>query len=698
MKIILVMSFFFFFCIQSLFSVNDSIISQLPDTFNSNNPSHYIELASHYETTGNLELAKYLIDEGIKKGKKENNKFLETSLTYFLADYFYYKQDYKQAGELYLYVLPCFEEIHDSLMIAKTLNSIGLIYSFQNDNENTLKYYILDYDLLAKIKNTNRKIETEKVVVLTNIINLYRATKQYRQVIEKAQTAINLAINLGDSLRLASNLNSLAMAYKNMDQIDKSLETFLRAKSIFENLGDEFRKAFVLLNIGGLYDYIHQSDSAFKYFNLALSMFRSNGYVYGILSAQHDIAEIYTKYKNFDLARRLYNNNVDSSKLFNFNDILLDSYTKLADLEYKTGNYKKAYDFKMLYNHLNDSLFTIEKDKQFAELQTKYETVQKESEINLLKSEKLTRENELRRNKFLNWIGFSGILILLIFFYIGTVFYNQKRKANNQLTEKNNQIEFKNEQLRDLNQSISQINERLQVSQIELTNANHAKDRFFSILAHDLRNPFHTIIGQSYLLSKSYERLKPEERIKYASDILNSSEQVNRLLENLLEWARTQTKSIEFKLQQIDYYQLVLESLSMLQKNADEKMIVIENRIEESISICADYAMLETIVRNLVNNSIKFTHRGGAITLSSYINNGELITRISDTGVGIEKNDLEKLFKIDSNVKTRGTNYENGTGLGLVICKEFINFHKGKIWVESTPGKGSVFHFSIPIV
>jgi len=697
MRKILVISFFFFLCNQSLFSVNDSIISQLPDTFDSNNPSHYIDLVTQYENKGNLDLAKYLIDEGIKKGQKEKNKFLETSLTYYLADYYYFKQDYKQAGELYHNVLPYFEEIHDSLMISKTLNSIGLIYSFQNDNEKTLKYYILDYELLGKIKNANRKIKTEKIVVLTNIINLYRVVKQYKQVIEESQLAINLAIELSDSVRLASILNSVALAYKNMNQIDKSLETFLRAKSIFENLGDEFRKAFVLLNIGGLYDYTNQMDSSCKYFYLALNMFRANGYVYGILSAQNDIAEIYTKSNNFDLARKLYCNNIDSSKIYNFNDILRDSYSSLADLEYKAGNYKKAYDFKMLYNHLNDSLFTIEKDKQYAELQTKYETVQKESEINLLKSEKLTRENELRRNKLLKWIGFSGILILLVFFYIGIVFYNQKRKANNLLTEKNNQIELKNEQLQNLNQDISQMNEKLQVSQIELTNANHAKDRFFSILAHDLRNPFHTIIGQSYLLSKSYERLKPDERIKYASDILNSCEQVNRLLENLLEWARTQTKSIEFQPQQLDYNQLVLNSLSMLQKNADEKMIVIENNIEKSISICADYAMLETIVRNLVNNSIKFTHRGGFIKLSVFINNGTLITSIRDTGVGIKKDDLEKLFQIDSNVKTRGTNYENGTGLGLVICKEFIDLHKGEIWAESTPGEGSVFHFSIPI-
>jgi signal transduction histidine kinase len=691
------LSFISIFWIQPLYSVNDSIISLLPDTFDSNNPSHYIDLASRYETNGNLELAKYLIDEGVKKGQKESNKQLEVTLTYYLADYYYYKQDYKQAGELYQKILHDFEEIHDTLMIAKTLNSIGLIYSFQNDNENTIKFYIRDFELLEKVKMTSRKLEIEKIIVLTNIINLYRATKHYRQVIEKAPMAISLAGELGDSVRLASNLNSLGMAYKNLNEIDKSLETFLRAISIFEKLGDEFRKAFVLLNIGELYDYTHQMDSSYKYFNLALNMFRANSYVYGILWAQNDIGMIYIKSRKFDLARKLYNNNIDSGRNYRFNDILLEAYSRMASLEYETGNYKKAYDYKNLYNKLNDSLFTIEKDLQYAELQTKFETIQKENEINLLKSEKLIRNNELRRNRYFVWIGFSIIIILLAAFYIGTIFYNQKRKANKLLTEKNIQIELKNEQLGNMNQHISQMNELLQISQIELTNANNSKNRFFSILAHDLRNPFHTIIGQSYLLSKSYVRLSPEERRKYASDILCSCEQVNRLLENLLEWARTQTKSIEFKPQQVDFYQLVLNSLSVLKNNADEKKIVIENSIDNTILLNADPQMLETIVRNMVNNSIKFTKQGGIITLSAIVENNNLITSISDTGVGIEKCNLEQLFQIDSNVKTRGTNYENGTGLGLVICKEFIDFHKGEIWAESTPGKGSVFHFSIPL-
>ncbi|HNW50950.1 MAG TPA: tetratricopeptide repeat-containing sensor histidine kinase [Prolixibacteraceae bacterium] len=682
---------------QSLYSVNDSVHYVLPDTFNDNNPSHYITLVSKSVNDQKLDLAKYLIDKGLVLGEKTKNSNLLYNLQYYLADYYYFKQDYRKAGQWYHQVLPGFEELHDTLMIAKTLNSVGLIYSFQRDNENTLKYYLREVELLDRVKNKNRKLAVEQVVVLTNIINLYRVSGQYLKVKENALKAIPLATAMGDSVRLATILNSLGNAYKNLNEADKSLESFNRALDIFDQLGDEYRKPFVYLNIGGLYDFMGKSDSSLAYYKLAVSKFKEEGYWYGLWSAKSGLADIYYKAGRMNDARKLYEEAIDSCIFYQFNDILIDSYDGLAKLEYKTGNYQRAYDHKMLAVNLKDSLYTVEKDEQYAELQTRYETVQKESEINLLKSEKMIQQNKLRKSKFITWTGVAIIAFLLAVFYVGTIFYRQKRNANIQLTEKNRQIEMKNEQLAAMNLNITQMNEQLQESQIELTNANNAKDRFFSILAHDLRNPFHNIMGESYLLSKTYDKISTEERKKYASDILSSCEQVNRLLGNLLEWSKTQSKGISFQPVQFDFYQLVQNSLSVLKGGFEEKSIFLENRITQPMEVFADYSMLETVMRNLVHNSIKFTPQGGNITLSASIHNGWLQTAISDTGVGIEKENLAKLFQIDSNVKTRGTNNENGTGLGLVICKEFINYHKGEIWVESTLGKGSVFHFSIPV-
>lgn len=675
----------------------DSLQVSLPDSFDYKNPKHYMTLASKYVANhGTAELGRFVIEKGLIYGKEIKNDTLIVMMNYCLADYYYYKEDYPKSFDLYNQVLPKFEELKDTLMIAKTFASFGLIFGYRNDDENSLKYYLKEVELLNKVRNKTSEINTERLSVLTNIINKYRSTKQYEKVIEQAPSAFLFASEIGDTVRMGTILNSLGMAYKNMDQIEKSLKTLRQAETLFDGLGDEFRKAFVLINIGGVYDYIHQPNSSLGYYNDALKIFRNKGYVYGQLNALTGLAGVYALQNKDNDASKIYQRCIDTAKLYGFNDIILESYSAMADIEYQSGNYKQAFDFKELHNKLNDSIFSVEKNKQYAELQTRYETIQKENEINLLKSEKLLRESELRRNKLWNWIVLTITIILSIFIYIGFVFYNQKKKANSLLTEKNNQIESKNIQLSNMNQQMVLINEKLQQSQVELTNANHAKNRFFSILGHDLRNPFHSIMGQSYLLSKSYDKLSSEERRKYANDILNSCEQVNRLLDNLLEWTRTQSEGITFNPRELEFYQLVLNSLSVLSNNAHEKSIKIVNNVDKNIKIVADYPMIETIMRNLVNNGIKFTPEGGTVTVSAELLDHELQVNVTDNGVGIPKNIIDKLFNVDSNIKTRGTNNERGTGLGLVICKEFIDFHNGKIWAESEPGKGTTFHLLIP--
>jgi signal transduction histidine kinase/tetratricopeptide (TPR) repeat protein len=695
-RIIFIVLLVFLF-IRLSYADNDSLRALLPDTFNVDQPMHYITLISKYNTDKeNSELARYLISEGNKLGKEIKNDTFIVQMNYLLADNFFYREDYKKAYDLYQQVLPSFKEFGDTLFTAKTINSIGLIFSYRNDNENTLKYYLEALELLKKVKRRTPKIDTEEIIVRTNLINHYRETRQYRKVIEHALPAIVVAREIGDSVRLASIMNSLGNGYKNMNQIDKSLETFREAVGIFESMGDEFRKAFVFINIGGVFDYIHQTDSSLKYYAYALKTFKEEGYVFGELNALTGMAGDYVIQRKDQEARKIFLSCIDTALAYGFNDIVLESYSAMADLEYKSGNYKQAYDFKERYRLLNDSIFTVEKEHQYAELQTQYETVQKENEINLLKSEKLIRENELRRNKLINWIALSALIILLVIFYVGYVFYKQKRKANALLTEKNNQIELKNRQLSQMNQQIVHINEKLQLSQVELTNANNAKNRFFSILGHDLRNPFHSIMGYSYLLSKSYDKLSVDERKKYADEILGSCEQVNRLLDNLLEWIRTQSDGITFNPHEVEFYRLVQDALSVLKNSANDKSIEIVSNIDKGIKITADYSMIETVVRNLVNNGIKFTPVGGKVTISATLEASRFTVNVSDNGVGIPAGDLDKLFNVDSNIKTRGTNNERGTGLGLVICKEFVNFHNGQIWAESEVGKGTTFYFSIP--
>lgn len=238
--------------------------------------------------------------------------------------------------------------------------------------------------------------------------------------------------------------------------------------------------------------------------------------------------------------------------------------------------------------------------------------------------------------------------------------------------------------------------EEVKQKNIELQNLNAQKDKFFSIIAHDLKSPFNSILGFSEILVEQVKVKDLEGIEEYAEIIQKSSNRAMELLMNLMEWARTKTGRIEFNPEYIDLIDLINGVEMLFLDIAKQKSITVRNTLPSHLPVFADRAMVNTVMRNLISNAIKFTNHGGEITISTEANQNELIVKISDTGIGIQKIRLEKLFSIDNSYSTPGTENEKGTGLGLILCKEFIERHNGKIWVESELGKGSSFYFSVP--
>ena len=235
----------------------------------------------------------------------------------------------------------------------------------------------------------------------------------------------------------------------------------------------------------------------------------------------------------------------------------------------------------------------------------------------------------------------------------------------------------------------------LQEQSKQLRELNASKDKFFSIIAHDLRSPFNSIIGFSEILLENAVKKNYDVMEEYSEIILKSSRLAMDLLSNLMEWTRSQTGRMDFNPGKVELVQLITGIGQLFHGIAEQKSIGIILEIPESAAIYADQDMLSTVLRNLISNAIKFTYFGGKITVSVQENPEEITVSIRDSGVGMKKEKLEKLFRIDSDSSTLGTNKEKGTGLGLILCKEFIEKHNGKIWVESEFGKGSVFRFTI---
>ena len=256
-----------------------------------------------------------------------------------------------------------------------------------------------------------------------------------------------------------------------------------------------------------------------------------------------------------------------------------------------------------------------------------------------------------------------------------------------------------NEMASKIKQLISQLKAEIVLTkkaEKELVELNASKDKFFSIVAHDLKSPFNAIAGFSELLDEKV-REKDYERIgEFAGIIHQSSFRAMDLLTNLMEWSQSQTGRMEFKPEYLKMEVLLNNTLLLFTDIALQKSIIISMNMDPNAQIYGDKDKMATILRNLISNAIKFTFPGGEIKLSCKVKQGEVIVSISDTGTGIPADAIDKLFRIDSDYSTPGTKNEKGTGLGLILCKEFVEKHGGKIWVESQEGKGSEFHFTIP--
>jgi two-component system, sensor histidine kinase and response regulator len=249
--------------------------------------------------------------------------------------------------------------------------------------------------------------------------------------------------------------------------------------------------------------------------------------------------------------------------------------------------------------------------------------------------------------------------------------------------------------LTDITERKKQI-EKLQQNADELKKLNANKDKFFSIISHDLRSPFNGLLGFSTILLEELPELTQEETKEYAGYIYTSAKTVYNLVDNLLQWSRIQTGRIEYQPIKIDLYEGVYRTLELFSSNAITKRIKLINEIRVNTFVHADQNMLRSILQNLISNGIKFTKNDGFIKISSKEKNNLIEIEIADNGVGIETKNIVKLFRIDSQFSNLGTSNEEGTGLGLILSKELVERNKGQIWVKSTIKKGTSFFFTLP--
>ncbi|MBN1968468.1 MAG: hypothetical protein JXR48_06080 [Candidatus Delongbacteria bacterium] len=305
------------------------------------------------------------------------------------------------------------------------------------------------------------------------------------------------------------------------------------------------------------------------------------------------------------------------------------------------------------------------------------------------------------------WFIFSSIVIffssLLAVYKIRT---RQIKKRNEELAylisirtadleEANEEIEFQNQNLIEINSKIEEQNKELNDKNESLRVLNATKDKFFNIIAHDLRNPLTTIMGFSEILTDNYGMLNEDKKLRFLTNIHESTIAVHKLLENLLEWSRNQTGQIKFNPSIITFNEIISLITPLIKEKAESKNISIEYEYINDIEIFADINMMQTILRNLISNSLKFTPRGGIVSVGCRNEHNLSIIFVKDTGVGIDPEVKERLFSIDSNRSTRGTEDEGGTGLGLILVSDFIRRHDGTIKIYDNKPRGTEFRITL---
>lgn len=555
---------------------------------------------------------------------------------------------------------------NDSNQIGLAYSHLGIAYEIKSDYPHALMNYYKSLEVIEKSGDTK-----ELISLYNNIGLIYINLKNYKQGLIFYNKALQLSYLSKKERNISLLLNNIGDVYLQKKEYVKALNYFYKALIINKKINEVNGIGINLTNIGISYINTKNYEKGIEMLNKSISN-------YG------DDSNLYNSYNNYELGRA-YSLMSEDEKYASEKDQYIDKsielleevlqvfikYNSLKDIQdtnfylykgYKSkGNIEVALSCFEKYSAIKDSIFSNDSEKKLANLEFQREIDQRDQRIEI---QTLKINSDSRKFYLLVMAASTAAVLLGLFLFL----YISKRRNNELLQEKN--------------KLISEI--------------NNQKDKFYSIIAHDLRGPFNGFLGLTELMADDIDILTPEE-IKYsARNIKSSARNLLNLLDNLLEWSRMEQKLIPFDPEEHSLKPIILDSIVTIYNTAANKKIEIHSEIDPHLTLYADKNMFQAIIRNLVLNAVKFTKKNGTIHIQASEDVNDIIITVKDSGIGMNPKIIEDLFKIDKKNNRTGTENELSTGLGLLLCKEFIDKHNGKIWVESEEGKGSTFYISLP--
>ncbi|MCC5920829.1 MAG: tetratricopeptide repeat-containing sensor histidine kinase [Cyclobacteriaceae bacterium] len=597
-----------------------------------------------------------LADELIRSGESKTNK---SEILRFMAFInLKYLKDYEKALEYSLESLIEDERKNNRNGILQNRRNLAEIYLEVND-------FLQHRDQWRKIlehanDQNDFELRAEAYFVLAqsevrlenqgNALDFYyEALRIYEELSKKGKEAL-----------VHAHISYLWIRMNEEEQAQKYMELAVRNLQHGENSYD---RAMTIFKKAQFHQYRRQYDAAKRDFERAKTLFEAGRNVEDLTKCYLQLGRVYFELNDNKKALNEWQQGLKiAGKSGNRRD-LRQFYDQLFGYYVKQNDAAKALAYKNLFVQINELINSEESINELIQLENKFEIKKKENEIGLLLKDKEINELQLQRQQTRLIFTFSLSGLLLVFLVIGGYYYRDKVKSK--------------KELENLNTKLQELND--------------TKDKFFSIIGHDLKGPLNSLSSFTHLLSNHSEHLSKEEIKKLSADIDHSLKNLKNLLNNLLEWARSQTGGLVMSPEKLDILPRISGVKETLAGQAAEKQINLEIHGKPDIYAHADPNAFDTVIRNLVSNAIKYTPESNKIAIHFWKKGDYIQVSVKDSGIGMPEKVQESLFKIDKVQSREGTSKEKGTGLGLILCKELVELNDGRIYFESKEGEGSTF-------
>ncbi len=556
------------------------------------------------------------------------------------------------------------EKFEDYENLVQAHSFIGVAYRIIGNYSESMDYYFKGLELAKKYDQ-----KEQEGYAYINVGNLHIYQGYYYNAIENLNKGKKIAEELGHERMLGYVHLNLGRAQMLRNENQEALKNFNKALEIRIKIDQISGQAVCYKYIGDIYLEFEDEKKALENYRHSLEVVDKEMDKDLYANIHSMLAKTYLMFGNYKLAKINATKSMKIASEVGAKLIMRDNFKVLADIDLKTKDYKSAAEHLSSIINYNDTLFNQQLSEKMFNLEYQFEKQRKQAEIDILNKDKQIKELELRRARTFN-IALVVILLLVVAMFLYVLVSLRQRRKQNILLQQQKQ---------------------------ELDNINKTKDKMFLIIGHDLRGPIGNLKSLIEMLLEDEEVSKDKSLFETFTIFMKSVQSVSDLLENLLLWAKSQRNEIGFNPENISINSVINRNLQLFRAVADHKGVDFKFDLKENYDVFADKNMLMTVVRNLISNAIKYTPKNGSIHLAVERESNFHKIIISDSGIGFDEETANKIFDTKNFYTTSGTNNEAGSGLGLLLSKEFVEISGGKIWADSHPGQGATFYFTIPV-